>query len=527
MRDGLFGEPHELRNRQIGLLPLLDERRHLVVCDVEDLDALLGHLAAKIGVAIDLVEHVGNALAQVLRRRLRHARAAIAPVDPIDADLTEGRRVRQVRKALRRGDDERARLAFLRDRERRIRHGAVDMSSEERRGEVPGSLERDVGRLDAGVVIQPLVRGVVRGIGAGPGHVELSGIRLRRRDEVLVGLERRLAAHDDRDGRVVEEDDVGDIVGLVLDVALERLQHEVRHVGAHDRIAVAGKAVELRPRERAAGARLRLDHELLAPFLAPDLLLQPRRDVGFAARSERDDVAHGLLRIGRARRERHRGRNRAARDQEITSLHTASAMALPTSMVFALPPMSRVRGPSTSTFSIAFTMASAASLSPRCSSIIAPDQICPIGLAIPLPKMSGALPCTGSKHEGNSRSGLRFADGAIPIVPVQAGPRSDRMSPKRFEPTTTSNQSGCWTKCAVRMSMWYWLVFPPADSAANALEGSAQYGIVIAIPFDFVAEVTCLRARGFASSKAKRRMRSTPLRVKTESWVTNSWSVPS
>jgi len=30
------------------------------------------------------------------------------------------------------------------------------------------------------------------------------------------------------------------------------------------------------------------------------------------------------------------------------------------------------------------------------------------------------------------------------------------MSPKRFEPTTTSNQSGCCTKWAVRMSMWYW-----------------------------------------------------------------------
>jgi hypothetical protein len=46
-------------------------------------------------------------------------------------------------------------------------------------------------------------------------------------------------------------------------------------------------------------------------------------------------------------------------------------------------------------------------------------------------------------------------DGAMPMVPVQAGPRSDRMSPNRFEATTTSNQSGFSTKCAVRMSMWY------------------------------------------------------------------------
>src|SRR5258707_9143942 len=48
----------------------------------------------------------------------------------------------------------------------------------------------------------------------------------------------------------------------------------------------------------------------------------------------------------------------------------------------------------------------------------------------------GAEPCTGSNIEGNSRAGFRFADGAMPMVPAQAGPRSERMSPNRFEPTT-------------------------------------------------------------------------------------------
>ena len=73
---------------------------------------------------------------------------------------------------------------------------------------------------------------------------------------------------------------------------------------------------------------------------------------------------------------------------------------------------------------------------------MAPDQIWPIGFAMPWPAMSGAEPCTGSNTEGNLRSGLMLPEGAMAIVPVQAGPRSERISPNRFEATTTSNQSG-------------------------------------------------------------------------------------
>ena len=35
-------------------------------------------------------------------------------------------------------------------------------------------------------------------------------------------------------------------------------------------------------------------------------------------------------------------------------------------------------------------------------------------------------------------SGLRFADGAIPIVPAVAGPKSEMISPNKFEATITS-----------------------------------------------------------------------------------------
>ena len=66
---------------------------------------------------------------------------------------------------------------------------------------------------------------------------------------------------------------------------------------------------------------------------------------------------------------------------------------------------------------------------------------------------TGAEPCTGSNNDGKSPSGLILPEGAMPIVPVQAGPRSERISPKRFEATTTSNLSGFNTKCAVKISM--------------------------------------------------------------------------
>jgi hypothetical protein len=60
--------------------------------------------------------------------------------------------------------------------------------------------------------------------------------------------------------------------------------------------------------------------------------------------------------------------------------------------------------------------------------------------------------------EGAVFSGLMLAEGAMPMLPATAGPRSERMSPNRLEPTTTSNQSGCCTKWAQSMSMWNWSV---------------------------------------------------------------------
>ena len=80
----------------------------------------------------------------------------------------------------------------------------------------------------------------------------------------------------------------------------------------------------------------------------------------------------------------------------------------------------------------------AAAVSPRCSSSITPDQNVPIGLAMPLPMMSKAEPWIGSNMEGNLRSGLRLAVGAMPSEPASAAARSDRMSACRLVATTVS-----------------------------------------------------------------------------------------
>ena len=69
---------------------------------------------------------------------------------------------------------------------------------------------------------------------------------------------------------------------------------------------------------------------------------------------------------------------------------------------------------------------------------------------------------------------MMFAAGARPMPPATAAPRSDKMSPNRLEATTTSNQSGWATKCAVRMSMWYWSVVMSGYSAAIAAKRSSQ-----------------------------------------------------
>src|SRR5699024_7027515 len=56
---------------------------------------------------------------------------------------------------------------------------------------------------------------------------------------------------------------------------------------------------------------------------------------------------------------------------------------------------------------------------------------------------------------------------------------------------------------------------------------SSQYGMVIAMPFDFVADVSFFAGRLSARANAYFSTRSMPVRVMTVSWMTVSRSVPS
>ena len=86
------------------------------------------------------------------------------------------------------------------------------------------------------------------------------------------------------------------IVGFVLDLAFEGLQHDMRQVDADDVEAIGRHAVDLRPHQAAAGAGFVLDDgfDAGAAFFQHQLLVA-RGNVGFAAGGEGLPVADVFL----------------------------------------------------------------------------------------------------------------------------------------------------------------------------------------------------------------------------------------
>ena len=114
--------------------------------------------------------------------------------------------------------------------------------------------------------------------------------------------------------------------------------------------------------------------------------------------------------------------------------------------------MSGVLYPSARTFFTAASTASASAPRPKVYlSIMAADSIVAIGLAISLPAISGAEPCTGSYMP--KLPVARLADGSIPMDPVIMLASSERISPNILLVTMTSNCFGFLTICIAALSM--------------------------------------------------------------------------
>jgi len=96
----------------------------------------------------------------------------------------------------------------------------------------------------------------------------------------------------------------------------------------------------------------------------------------------------------------------------------------------------------------------------------------------------------------------------MPMVPAHVVPRSERMSPKRLEATTTSNRM----EHEMRGEDVDVVLVPPhvREILAGCAHPLIPEGHGDEMPLDLVAEVRCFFTRRFASSKAKLRIRSTP-----------------
>ena len=130
------------------------------------------------------------------------------------------------------------------------------------------------------------------------------------------------------------------------------------------------------------------------------------------------------------------------------------------------------------------------------------------------------------EHRGALRSGLMLAEAAKPRPPWIAAPRSVRMSPKRFEATTTSRLSGAMHHAGghrvdvVARDLDVRIVGSDPVGRSRPRTPSCASGRSTSSP-----RRACRAARR-ACSKPKRRMRSTPCRVKIAVSTATSSGVP-
>ncbi|CAI6229417.1 unnamed protein product [Periconia digitata] len=168
---------------------------------------------------------------------------------------------------------------------------------------------------------------------------------------------------------------------------------------------------------------------------------------------------------------------------------------------------------------MAFMSTSAPFSSPSQRSISAALQNAPTGFAIPFPAISGALPWIGSNILGFFLVGSRLLLGAIPILPLSAAARSDRISACKLVATMVSRLFGSSVIRTVIASTNILSVSTSGYSLATSQKILSQNTIPCRCAFDLVTIVSFLRGLSFAVRNAKCMMRSTAALVNTETSV--------
>lgn len=133
-----------------------------------------------------------------------------------------------------------------------------------------------------------------------------------------------------------------------------------------------------------------------------------------------------------------------------------------------------------------------------------------MGLARPLPAMSGAEPWTASK---TAAFVPMFAPAAIPSPPMRPAQRSLTMSPKRLGSRSTSNCWGRETSCMQQLSTMMSLAWMSEYSRATSRKESKKSPSVIFMMLALWTQVTVFRLSLRAVSNANFAARIDPLRV--------------